>query len=68
MNPKGQIIKIKGKSNLPTPAKSTTFTPTIIDSNGKMQIDWSDPDLFKTVVPISILSFGTSRSEDQNNR
>lgn len=68
MNPKGQIIKIKGKSNLSTPAKSTTFTPTIIDSNGKMQIDWSDPDLFKTVVPISILSFGTSRSEDQNNR
>ena len=39
-------------------------TTTIIDSNGKMQIDWSDPDLFKTVVPISILSFGTSRSED----
>ena len=68
MNPKGQVIKIKGKSHLHTPAKSTTLTPTIIDNNGKMQIDWSNPDLFKTVVPISVLSLGTNRSEDQNNR
>lgn len=36
-----------------TPTKSLLFDPTIIDTSGKMHINWLDPNIFKFLIPIS---------------
>ena len=53
--------------NSPTfhvPTKSTALDPTIIDSSGKMHIDWSNPNIYKTLLPFGLVggfgSFGNN--------
>ena len=47
--PFGSIYRLKKPSSLETKTKSTIFDPTIIDNNGKMRIDWNNPNIFKAV-------------------
>lgn len=47
--PFGSIYRLKKPSSLETKTKSTIFDPTIIDNNGKMRIDWNDPNIFKAI-------------------
>lgn len=39
------------KPTYQTPVKSRLFNPKIIDSLGKMHIDWSNPNIFKSLTP-----------------
>ena len=60
--PFGSIYRLKKPSSLETKTKSTIFDPTIIDNNGKMRIDWNNPNIFKAVgVP-----FGVGLSQKNN--
>ena len=53
--PYGNIYRLKKPSSLETKTKSTIFDPTIIDNNGKMKIDWNNPNIFKAVgIPFGI--------------
>lgn len=36
------------------PTKSVLFDPKIIDSSGKMHVDWSNPNIFKTLLPFTV--------------
>lgn len=42
------------------PTKATVFDPSIIDNTGKMHIDWSDSNIFKSMLYPTL--FGTSYS------
>lgn len=39
------------------PAKSTAFSPSILDIFGKMRINWSDPNIYKA-ISIPIMGYG----------
>ena len=55
--------------NSPTfhvPTKSTAFNPTIIDNSGKMHIDWSNPNIYKAIIP-TILTGSTIFGSLKNN-
>lgn len=67
INYHGKVVKLKDKSSLPTITKSTSFNPIIINKNGKMQIDWKNSDIFKVMVPFSILPFEQSRRASEND-
>ena len=47
--PFGSVYRLRKPSSLETKTKSTIFDPTIIDNNGKMRIDWNDPNIFKAI-------------------
>lgn len=60
--PYGNIYRLKKPSSLETKTKSTIFDPTIIDNNGKMKIDWNNPNIFKAVG----IPFGISLTQKSN--
>lgn len=50
----GPVYKLTKQSGLPTKTKSVLFDPKIIDSSGKMHVDWSNPNIFKTLLPFTV--------------
>ncbi|MCE8990090.1 glucosaminidase domain-containing protein [Bacteroides ovatus] len=49
----GPVYRLTKQSDLPTKTKSVLFDPKIIDSSGKMHVDWSNPSIFKTLLPFT---------------
>lgn len=47
--PFGNVFRLKRPSSLETKTKSVIFDPSIIDNNGKMNIDWNNSNIFKTI-------------------
>lgn len=43
------VYKLNKPSSLETRTKSAIFNPNILDENGKMKIDWNNPDIFKII-------------------
>lgn len=43
------VYKLNKPSSLETKTKSAIFNPNILDENGKMKIDWNNPDIFKII-------------------
>ena len=47
--PFGNVFRLSKPSSLETKTKSVIFDPSIIDNNGKMNIDWNNSNIFKTI-------------------
>lgn len=43
------VYKLNKPSSLETRTKSAIFNPNILDENGKMKVDWNNPDIFKII-------------------
>lgn len=52
----GKIYLLKDPTSKYIPTKSKIFDPSIIDSNGKMKIDWNNKDIYKGIIPLGILN------------
>ena len=54
------------KFNQPTtqiPTKSLHFNPEIINNKGQMKPNWNDPNIFKTLMPFTLL-YGTTNTDE----
>jgi len=56
------------KQSFSAPTKSYSFNPLIVDSNGKMHVDWNSADIFKGLVIPTL--FGTTYNlfEDSHDK
>ena len=50
----GPVYRLTKQSDLPTKTKSVLFDPKIIDSFGKMHVDWNNPNVYKVGIPAII--------------
>ena len=51
-------------------SNTTAFNPSIIDRFGKMHIDWSNPNIYKSLLPIGLIgsgiyTFGNSKNDNK---
>lgn len=56
------VYRLTKESGLPTKTKSVIFDPSIIDKNGRMNVDWNNPNIYKASIPII---FGLNSTRDE---
>lgn len=60
------VYKLTQPTNVNLPAKSVVFDPKIIDKNGVMYINWSDPNVLHSVIPTTFLWTGYNLNKKDN--
>lgn len=44
------VYRLTKESGLPTKTKSVIFDPSIIDKNGRMNVDWNNPNIYPNYI------------------